>query len=194
VIYKEHLSKDPVMAKLIAEHGEITITPSGDYFADLVSQIVGQQLSVKVAEVINRRVVDLMGGEVTPQNIQKLTDEQLRGAGLSTGKTKYVRNIAEAVENRMLDFDNLPVQDEDVIALLTQVKGIGRWTAEMFLIFSLARPDVFSHGDLGLKNAIGKLYGEKTRAEVEELAQTWSPFRSYASLYLWQSLDNTPKS
>ena len=194
MIYKEHLSKDPVMAKLIAEHGEITITPSGDYFADLVSQIVGQQLSVKVAEVINRRVVDLMGGEVTPQNIQKLTDEQLRGAGLSTGKTKYVRNIAEAVENRMLDFDNLPVQDEDVIALLTQVKGIGRWTAEMFLIFSLARPDVFSHGDLGLKNAIGKLYGEKTRAEVEELAQTWSPFRSYASLYLWQSLDNTPKS
>ena len=184
---------DPIMARLVAEYGELGREVSGDYFAELVGQIIGQQLSVKAAATIRQRVIDLMGGRVVPQSVLAISDEEYRAAGMSNSKTRYIKNIATAVVERTLELDNLQnMSDEEVITQLTQIKGIGRWTAEMFLMFSLGRPDVFSVGDLGLKNAVKRLYGVVTEPEILEVAKKWSPHRSKASLYLWRYLDNAP--
>lgn len=192
--------QDPVMKELIVKYGEVTLEgnymeSAGMLFADLARSIAGQQLSGKAATTIWGRVEKLLSGEITPIKYLATADEDLRQAGLSGNKTKYIKNLAEAVQNGTIQLDKMKdLTDEEVIAQLTTVKGIGRWTAEMFLIFSLARPDVFSFGDGGLYNAMKKLYGGVlTRAKQEEITERWKPYRTYASLLLWESLDNTPK-
>ena len=187
--------QDPVMKNLIAKYGELTLTKSKDYFADLASSIVGQQLSAKAASTIWGRVTTLLGGEITATKALSIEDEAYRQAGCSTSKTRYIKALAQAVSENTLRFEELAdLDNEAVIERLTTVKGIGRWTAEMFLIFSLARPDVFSFGDGGLKSAMDKLYGGMlSRKRIEEITDKWKPYRSYASLYLWASLDNKEK-
>jgi len=187
------LSRDPVMKKLIGEHGKLTLTKSRDYFTNLVRSIIGQQLSGKAAATIWERTVALTGDDVSADKILSVSDEALRKAGISSNKIKYIKVLAQAVLDKSLNLASLPkYDDEEIIKRLTAIKGIGRWTAEMFLIFSLAREDVFSFGDGGLNNAVNKLYGNGgvlNKDEIRNIAENWKPYRSIASLYLWQSLD-----
>lgn len=150
------------------------IIPSKNYFEALCESIVSQQLSIKAADTIWSRVQPKIN------NVLNIPDQQLRDCGLSWAKIKYIKDLA----SKNLDFSKIDTMtDQEVIAHLTQVKGIGPWTAEMFLIFTLGRPDVFSQGDLGLRNAIKKLYKRKPNVKK------WSPFKSYASRILWKSLE-----
>jgi|AGTN01.1.fsa_nt_gi 3-methyladenine DNA glycosylase/8-oxoguanine DNA glycosylase len=184
------LSSDAVMKKLIEKYGPLELEPEGETFSFLASAIAGQQLSGKVADVIWKRVLKL-AGEITPEILLSLKDGDLRAAGLSFSKISYIKNLASAVIEgrvRIDKFEELP--DEEIIKELTSVKGIGPWTAEMFLIFSLCREDVFSAGDGGLARAIDILYGkEHAKKERLKLSESWKPYRSYASLYLWKSLE-----
>lgn len=161
----------------------------------LLSAIVGQQLSVKAADTIWKRVEALLNNDFTPENILKTQDEKLREAGMSWAKIKYVKGIAEAFSRNLIDEEKIiNLSDEEIIEELTKLKGVGRWTAEMILIFTIGREDVFSMGDLGLRNAVSKLYGvdRDDLKKIEEIAVKWSPYRSIASRYLWMSLDNAP--
>lgn len=191
---KEILNQDTVMNSLIQKYGELPLAGDKDYFNHLVGNIIGQQLSGKAANTIYKRVLALCGGEINAEKILAVSDEALRQAGVSGNKSKYIKNIACAAADKSLDLENLHnYDDEEIIRQLTAIKGIGRWTAEMFLIFSLAREDVFSFGDGGLSSAINKLYGngaKLSKQEVKTITEKWKPYRSYASLYLWASLDN----
>ncbi len=165
-----------------------------NYFEALAVSIMCQQLSTKAADTIIKRVwtlADKKGGR-TPKIFLKLKPNALRACGLSFSKIQYIKNLAEhAQSGKLAGLENL--RDEQVVTQLIQVKGIGKWTAEMFLIFTLHRPDVFSTGDLGLRNAIKKHYKLKdpvTEQKLLKLARVWSPYRSYASRLLWHSLDN----
>ena len=186
-------SQDEIMAELIGRYGELLLNESNDFFADLASSIVGQQLSAKAAATIWNRVKAALG-EVNPENVIKTSNETLRSAGLSSQKAEYIKSLATAAQNKTLELDRLrDLENEEIIRQLTAIKGVGRWTAEMFLIFGLARPDVFSFGDGGLFSAMNKLYGEMTKEKMTEISEKWSPYRSFACLYLWESLDNAPK-
>jgi DNA-3-methyladenine glycosylase II len=147
-----------------------------------------------VADVIWGRFEALIDGAITPEKVLALNDEALRGAGLSRNKAAYIKNIAQAVADGSLTLNKFnDMTDEGIKAQLTAIKGIGEWTAEMFLIFSLGRPDVFSKGDGGLARAINNLYGNGAELAVKErlsITEAWKPYRSIASLYLWRSLDN----
>lgn len=184
-----------VLEKVYKIHGEdlFNISKKKDLFDDLAESIISQQLSVKASDAIYKRVIDLMPSKLlTPQNLLKVKDEDLRKTGLSFGKIKYLKDLSEKVESGQLDLNKLDVLDnEEVIAELTKVKGIGRWTAEMFLMFALGRPDIFSHGDLGLKNAMKKIYGFENYKieEVEDVVIKWSPYRTLAARVLWRSLE-----
>ena len=182
------------MKNLIEKYGELTLTESKDYFADLARSIVGQQLSGKAASTIWKRVETLLNGEITTDKFLLVPDELMRQAGVSANKTRYIKNIAQAVFDKSLDLENIRSYDnEEIIRQLTKIKGVGQWTAEMFLIFSLAREDVFSFGDGGLNSAINKLYGGGTvltKDEIKTITEKWKPYRSIACLYLWRSLDN----
>ncbi|MBP9719030.1 MAG: DNA-3-methyladenine glycosylase 2 family protein [Candidatus Levybacteria bacterium] len=168
-----------------------------DYFVALCDEIVSQQLSGKVATVIFERFRKLFPkGNITAKAVLKLTHEQLRAVGMSNAKAKYIKDLAEKVVNQEISLDALVImENEQVIEELTKIKGIGRWTAEMFLMFTLKRKDIFSHGDLGLKNAIKKLYllENPTKEQIEIITIKWSPYRTYACRILWNSLDNAPK-
>ena len=188
------LSRDPVMKKLIGIYGELTLTESGDYFTDLARTIIGQQLSGAAAGTIWKRVVALAGEDLRPDKIISIPDDELRLAGVSSNKTKYIKNLAQAIIDKSLNIENIQTyDDEEIIRQLTAIKGVGRWTAEMFLIFSLAAKDVFSSGDGGLNSAVNKLYGNGAaldKDEILKITERWKPYRSIASLYLWRSLDN----
>ena len=188
-----HLNKDKVLAKLVREYEIPYSEGTGDLFLDLVDSIISQQLSGQAAATIFQRFKDLYGKKFpTPKQILETPDEKLRGVGLSGAKTKYVKALAQAVEEKSLDLKKLPsLEDEEIITELTKVKGIGRWTAQMILMFSLGRPDVFSSGDLALCKAVSNLYGidPNDKKKIEALALTWSPYRSLASRYLWKSLE-----
>lgn len=163
-------------------------------FEELVESIIGQQLSGKAADTIFGRLKKLFPkGEITPDRILKLSDEKIRECGTSWAKIKSLKDLAAKVKNKELDLDSLKkLPDEEVIIELVKVKGIGPWTAEMFLMFTLCRQDIFSHGDLGLRNGIKKIYGfkkEPTRKQIEKIVRKWSPYRSYASRILWRSLE-----
>lgn len=164
-----------------------------DYFEDLVGAIVSQQLSTKAAETIFRRLKDLFKDRrLTPEGVLKLNDEKARKAGMSYQKIKYIKDLATKVQNKALNLTKLDaLSDGEVIAQLISVKGIGQWTAEMFLIFTLKREDVFSHGDLGLNNAVKKIYKLQKYSEktAEKIISKWSPYKTYAALILWKSLD-----
>ncbi len=193
--------RDPILRELIRRHGGCTIRPHARYFETLVSAIVSQQLSTRAAETIFNRLRALFNPDhprraPVPANILATPDETLRGVGLSFQKIGYLRDLATRVERRELRLNRLPeLTDEEVVAALTSVKGIGVWTAQMFLIFSLGRLDVFPVGDLGVRKAIQNCYGLDAlpvAAEMEAVAVTrrWAPWRSVASWYLWRSLEN----
>jgi DNA-3-methyladenine glycosylase II len=166
-----------------------------DYFIDLVESIIGQQLSGKAADTIFGRFKKLFPKEqITPDYLLKIPDKKIRDAGISFSKISYIKGIAKAVKDKEIDLDKLEkLSDQEVIDELVKLKGVGEWTAEMFLMFSLLRTDIFSTGDLGLQNAVVKLYGLKekpTKKELLEISAKWSPHRTLASRYLWQSLNN----
>ena|SRR5215217_7277472 len=200
-----HLRRaDPVMARLIDEHGgPLPLEPNSrgrpdDAYGALVRAIAGQQLSVKAAQAIWRRLIARYDG-VTPTPEQILADDadELRvAAGFSRAKVVYLRSLAEHVVSGALALDRLDaLSDGDVIRELTAVKGIGEWSAHMFLMFTLHRPDVLAVGDLGIRNAVRAAYGLEAApktAELEAIAEPWRPYRTRACLYLWRSLDNEP--
>ena len=188
-----HLKKDPILAKVIAEHPMFERNWGGHYFLDLVESIISQQLSVKAADTIWKRFQDLFPeNEITPLAVMQMNDEKIRAAGISYQKISYIKDLAKHVEESGLVFEQFDIMtDEEIITELTKVKGIGRWTAEMFLMFSMDRPDIFSYGDLGIRNAIKKLYGfaeAPTKEEAEKIAEKWRPYRTIACRYLWKSL------
>lgn len=195
---KDHFRQvDPVLSEHFERMPERILVPNADpetYFAKLCQDIVAQQLGMKAADAIIGRFLDLFPDRNPTPNLVLAKEESVyREIGTSWAKARYIRALAEAVINREVNFELFPtLSNEEIIADLIKVKGIGRWTAEMFLIFTLGRLDVFSPGDLGLKNAMIKLYGKEV-LEKENLAkkvETWSPYRSYACLALWFSLDN----
>jgi len=189
--------KDPVLAALIRAHGPCGLADGLriDYFSALVRSIIFQQLSPKAASTIHMRLVALLpDGNVTAPGIAVLTEEQLRSVGISRQKSMYLRDLSEKVASGALTLEGVEaLDDEDVIAALTTVKGIGRWTAEMFLMFRLHRPDVLPLGDLGILTAVQRAYGMRKRPTPErlrKLGDAWKPYRSIACWYLWRSLDN----
>jgi DNA-3-methyladenine glycosylase II len=192
-----HLKKSDPTLKVIIEGvklREITITRGP--FEALVEAIVSQQLSVKAADTIFKRFVALTPGRKfpTPREILKMPTAKMRKCGLSGMKVKFIKDLAKKTLDGSLNFKTIGrLSDEEVIEHLTSVKGIGRWTAEMFLIFSLKRDDVFSYGDLGLRNALQKIYKMKkppTLARAEKITAQWKPYRSLGARYLWAALDN----
>ena len=192
------MRRDPVLAPVIRKHKHRTIldTPLIDPFAALVRTITSQQLSTKAAATIHRRVLELMpGGVATPDAIERTTDEQLRTAGLSRQKIAYVRDLARHASTGELSLHTLnTLGDEDVIEAITKVKGLGRWSAEMFLMFRLHRADVLPVDDLGIVVAVQRLYGLRKRPKAERLrkiAEPWRPYRTVACWYLWRSLENS---
>ncbi len=184
------------MADVIARVGPCTLVPRTEWthFDALVRSIVFQQLSGKAAATIHGRVIRIIGeGPGAPAKIVATSHESLRGAGLSTAKANYVRNLAEHVIDGSLPVDTLDeLDDEEVIAALTQVKGIGRWSAQMFLMFRLGRPDVLPEADLGIQKGIQKAYKMRklpTPAQVLKRGVQWGPYRTVASWYLWRVLE-----
>jgi len=190
-----HLKQaDPVLASLIGRVGAYRIEYRDPSFETLVRSIVYQQLSGKVARVIFERIVAAVpGGRITPEAILKLTPARMRKCGLSKQKTAYIRDLARKTARGAVDFEGLiELSDEAVIESLTQVKGIGVWTAHMFLMFALQRPNVLPTGDLGIRAAIRKAYQLEELPhpkKIEELATSWHPYCSVASWYLWRSLE-----
>ena len=184
---------DADLGGLIARAGAYDMKLRTDYYGSLVRSVIGQQLSTHVARTIWQRMVDRAGGDVTPSAITAIDDDALRGMGLSWPKVEYVRHITRAVHEGALDLTVLAsLDDSDIMAALTAVKGIGRWTAQMFLIFSLARPDVLATGDLGLRRAAQWLYRLDDTPDEKELGrrgEPWRPYRTVASLYLWESIN-----
>jgi DNA-3-methyladenine glycosylase II len=193
--------QDPVLRRMIDERGPIApeIDRRGsrpDPYIALSRAIVGQQLSTKAAASIWAKFEQLFGGAPEPDQVAAADDELLRSAGLSGSKTAYLKDLASRVASGKLDLERIvELTDEDVIAELTDIKGIGRWTAEMFLIFHLGRPDVLSAGDLGIRRAVQIAYELDDLpgpGDLERLAEPWRPQRTLACLYLWRSLDNVP--
>jgi DNA-3-methyladenine glycosylase II len=189
-----HLKKsDPVLRAIIERVGPFRMEFSEPKFHSLAEAIVYQQLNGKAAETIFKRFAAIAGEPLAPEGILKLTNEQMRGVGLSKQKSAYLRDLAERTHRGELDFSRLPgLPDQEVIEQLTQVKGIGVWTAHMFLMFALRRPNVLPTGDFGIQMAIKKHYKKRKMpkpAQMEKIAKPWEPFRSAACWYLWRSLD-----
>lgn len=186
---------DPILKKLVKKYPAPTFSDRSDFlFEDLVESIVSQQLSVKAANTIFTRFKKLFNIEIfpTPKEILTMSDDRIREAGISRPKIGYIKGIAQAFAKDEIDVKEIKkMTDGQAILQLTNLKGVGKWTAEMILIFTLQRPDVFSLGDLGLRNAVKNLYGITEASEILKLSETWSPHRSTASWYLWRSLENS---
>lgn len=195
--YKEHLQKDRKLSKCLGDdlhelklHKNIPVR--------LMASIMSQQLSTKVAKVIFHRFLDLYGKkEPKPQQVLNTSLEQLRGIGLSNAKVNYVQNVAGfCIEHKITDKKLLKMSNEDIIELLTQIKGVGKWTVEMLLMFSLGRADVFAVDDLGIQQAMAQLYKldtsnkKKLKEQMLAISAKWSPYRTYACLHLWKWKDN----
>jgi DNA-3-methyladenine glycosylase II len=190
-----HLQRvDPVMDRIIREAGPVQIARRPENFQALVRAIIFQQLAGSAALAIFNRFVALIGGGrfPSPEKVVAASDEELRKAGLSRGKMAYIRDLAAKVRDGEINFRRFPkLEDEEIIAELTAVRGIGRWTAEMFLMFNLWRPDVLAVGDLGLRSAATRHYSENlpvTEKALRELGERWRPYRTAAAWYLWQSM------
>ena len=190
---QEELLKDKYIGPLIHVYGDCTISIGvhGDYFKDLCSAICGQQLSGKAADTIFKRFVSRVK-VVNPKNILKASDQELRDCGLSYRKVSYIKDLALKTQNgelRTKIFTKL--SNEEVEKELVAVKGIGRWTAHMFLMFTLGRADVFPSDDLGIKKGMEKILNKDlTKIEMEKLSERWKPYRTVASWYIWKNLDN----
>lgn len=198
--YIAHLSKDKKLAKLVAQHEPFTLKSHKNICLRLCASIMSQQLSTKVAQVIYRRFLELYeGSEPTPQQIVDTPFEKLRAIGLSNAKTQYVLNVAQfAIDHHLDDKKLKKMSDDEIIELLTQIKGVGKWTVEMLLMFTLGREDLFSVDDYGLQSAMKKLYKlddsnkKEFRQKLLKISGKWSPYRTYACLHLWHWKDNAP--
>lgn len=191
---RRSLKQCEFLGPIIKQHGPCTIDPQTvSPFDTLISSIISQQLSVKAAETIEARVRALTGNPFRPTKILSFSHQQLRDCGLSNRKTEYVHGIAEAVKGRRLNFKKLEsASDQEVMDKLVELRGVGQWTAEMFMIFSLGRMDIFSVLDVGLQRAMRILFGDKKAhdlAAMAKLAERWQPYRSVASWYLWKVVD-----
>jgi DNA-3-methyladenine glycosylase II len=190
---KHLIKKDRIMKRIIPIHGEGTIESRGDPFMTLARSIVGQQISVKAAESVWQRVLKGCGKGFTPLTVQRLGLEGLRTCGLSQRKAEYVTDLAGHFKEKLVHPQNWgEMQDEEVINELIAIRGIGRWTAEMFLIFNLQRPNILPLDDVGLLKAISTHYfsGEPvSRFEAREVSEAWAPWRTVATWYLWRSLE-----
>jgi DNA-3-methyladenine glycosylase II len=192
----EQLRRDPVLASIIDQVGEFSMGYRDPDFGSLVRSILSQQISSKVARVFIQRLVDRMpDGVITPEAILRMRLATFRKLGFSAAKTAYIRDLARLTKNRELIFELLPAMtDEEIVAHLTKVKGIGVWTAHMFLMFGLRRPDVLPTGDLGIRVAMQRAYGLEELPKPDDMhriAESWRPWCSVACWYLWRSLDGT---
>lgn len=191
--HRIHLSKDKKMKKLVESQQNYELGKGKYLYLEICSSIISQQLSIKAAAVIYGRFLQLFGKKrPTAEDILAVSHEQLRMVGLSNAKARYVKNVCEFfIENKLTDTRLHKMGDEEFIEYITQIKGIGRWSAEMILMFNLGREDVFSTGDLGIQQAMTKLYkldaGDKKQLiiKMESIAKKWSPYRTYACRYLW---------
>lgn len=195
---ENYLSKvDPIIGDLIKKHGHCQLKPHTDYYGALVNSIIGQQLSVKAAQAIAGRFMDLFGGRLpTPKEIKSKSHDELRAVGLSNAKVGYIRDLAEKLLDGTLKLDKIKELSNDLlIEELVSVKGIGVWTSHMFLMFCVGRLDVLPVGDLGVKKGIQNLYNLSVLPSEEQITKLasdhqWSPYASVASWYIWRSLDN----
>jgi len=201
--HRQLAAADPVMAGLIDRFGELSLEarrarrPPMDAYGTLLRSVVGQQLSSKAAFTIYGRVLDLFGGSTPqPRELLELDPQKLREAGLSGRKVEYVRDLASHVISGELELDRLEtLSDGEVIAEITAIRGFGVWSAQMFLMFFLERPDVLPTGDLGIRNAVKVAYGlddVPTPAQLTKIGEPWRPHRTLACVYLWESLANEP--
>jgi DNA-3-methyladenine glycosylase II len=195
--YTSHLSRDKKLGKIIEVQGAMSLSSKKDLCHYLCASIMSQQLSTKVASVIHQRFLGLFGGlSPSPEQVIDMSPESLRGIGLSNAKVQYVQNVARfALEKGMSRkmFDRM--SDDEIIAYLTEIKGVGRWTVEMLLMFALKREDVFPADDLGIQQAMARLYRldmqdkKELKASMLRIAAKWSPYRTYASMHLWRWKD-----
>jgi DNA-3-methyladenine glycosylase II len=198
--YIEHLSKDKKFKKLIDERNPFKLKKRKNIHIHLCGSIMSQQLSTKVADVIHKRFLNLFDNvEPTPEMILSIPFETLRAIGMSNAKTNYVQNVARFAIEHGIDHKKLnKMSNDEVIEYLTRIKGVGRWTTEMLLMFTLGREDVFAVDDLGIQNAMIKLYKldnsdkKKFKEQLLRISQKWSPYRTYACLHLWHWKDNSP--
>ena len=198
--YREHLSKDKKLKKLIDAHEPFELSMHKNVCLRLCASIISQQLSTKVARVILNRFLELYNGqEPTPQQIVATPFDKLRAIGLSNAKTQYVLNVAQfAIDHQLTDKKLLKMSDDEVIELLTQIKGVGKWTVEMLLMFTLGRADLFSIDDYGVQSAMIKMYKlqkldkKQLREKLIKISGKWSPYRTYGCLYCWHMKDNAP--
>jgi len=198
--YITHLSKDKKLARLIDGSDPMELKFHKNICLRLCASIMSQQLSTKVARVIYNRFIELYDGkEPTPDQIVATPFDKLRAIGLSNAKTQYVLNVAQfAIDHKLTDTKLKKMSDEQIIELLTEIKGVGRWTVEMLLMFTLGREDIFSADDYGVQTAMKKLYklNDKDRKELKQkllkISEKWAPYRTYACLYLWKWKDNVP--
>jgi len=196
---KAVLEKDKKLKKLISFHEPVHVRKTDDAYLSLLNSIVSQQLSVKAAATIWGRFLDLFPKRYPePKLVLKMKDETMRGAGLSFQKAGYIKNIAEFSLVNPMDVVSLnKLDDEALVAHLTQIKGVGKWTVQMIMMFSLQRMDVFPEDDLGIQNAIKNLYAlesdkKQLKADMHQIAQKWQPYRTVACMYLWKHKDNKP--
>lgn len=195
--YKKHLVKtDPILGGLIKQINLQEIKLRKNYFQALIHAIANQQLSGKAAQTILSRALALFGSKKfpTPQEYLKMSDTKLRSAGLSNSKVDYTKNVAKFFIDQEKNIKKInKLTDEQVVEFLTSIKGVGRWTAEMFMIFSLGREDIFSYGDLGLRKGLQKVYGfkkEPTIKQMVKIVELWRPYRTYGAFYMWANLKN----
>ena len=182
------LEDDPVLGPYVDEHGPLTLDPADDPFERLVVSIVNQQLSTHAAATIRERLFESV--EPTPKGLLSADEETLREAGLSAQKVGYLRSAAREFEERNLTHERFAAMEDDaIIETMTEIHGVGAWTAKTFLMFALGREDVFPVEDLGIRRGMEHLFGELTRAEMRTKAETWRPYRSIASLYVWRVAD-----
>ena len=190
------LRADPTMAALINRHGPLAVEPADDEFGRLCTSIVNQQLSTASAAAIHERFRDTLDGEVTPDRVLAADEQRLRDAGLSGTKVEYLRAAATAFRDGDNDLTRGGVSalsDEAVVRRLTEIRGVGEWTARMYLIFALGREDVLPLGDLAVRNGIEQIYNDGealTRAEMREIAAAWRPYRSYGTRYVWAEYES----
>lgn len=193
----KHLKKDTLMKEVLKATPSLTFSPNKNLYQSLIRAIVSQQLSVKAAATIYERFLNLFPGkDPAAEIVLRIDDEQLRSCGLSYQKAGYIKNIAQFSITSGLDYRKLyRKSDEELIAHLTQIKGVGKWTVEMILMFSLNRPDVFPVDDLGIQNAMKKIYnldgkGKELHQQMTDIAKQWQPYRTIACRHLWRWKDN----
>ena len=190
---KELSDNDIILSRIINKFDDLELISRGDIFFTLIRSIIGQQISVKAASTVWSRFTEKVG-EITPKNILSVDFEDLRSCGLSQKKTEYVIGISESWHEYSL-FDWNKMDDEEVIEKLIKLRGVGKWTAEMILIFTLLRPDVFPIGDIGMIRGIEKSYNSGVRMSNEELyalSEKWKPWRTVACCYMWRTVDPEP--